>query len=55
VDARATRALAPPSAPPGTTLLVWQTPLTDGGPETTDTGALGKDLQDALRSWGYAH
>lgn len=51
--ARASRALTPP--PPTGALQLWHTPVTDGGPETTDTGALGKDLQDALRSWGYAH
>jgi hypothetical protein len=51
--ARATRALTPPA--PAGALQIWHTPVTDGGPETTDTGALGKDLQDALRSWGYAH
>jgi arylsulfatase A-like enzyme len=51
--ARATRALTPPAT--AGALQIWHTPVTDGGPETTDTGALGKDLQDALRSWGYAH
>ena len=54
-EARATLALTAPIAPQGARLLLWRTPLTDGGPETTDTGALGKDLQDALRSWGYAN
>jgi arylsulfatase A-like enzyme len=51
--ARATRALTPPT--PAGALQIWHTPVTDGGPETTDTGALGKDLQDALRAWGYAN
>jgi hypothetical protein len=52
-EARATLALGPPK--PAGSLQIWQTPFTDGGPETTDTGVLGKDLESALRAWGYAH
>ncbi len=34
--------------------VLWRRPLLDGGPESTSAAALGKDLEDALKAWGYA-
>jgi hypothetical protein len=46
--------LAAEDPPDGPDAALWVRPVREGGPETSAAAALGKDLEDALKAWGYA-